>query len=1102
MKPNFALDFRNDAIALLHRTPRGWQGIGQVALDTADLAEALSYLRSTALGLSPKGMTTKLVIPNSQILYTRIRAGAPEAARRRKQVARGLEGLTPYAVQELAFDIWGDGPEVQVAVIAHETLAEAEAFAVEHRFNPVSFVAVPDAGAFAGEPWFGPTKFAATFLAEGERVERDQDPISILSRDLPVQEATSAMRAAVTTTGPIGGPTTGPAADPTVAPDVNAAPASPSAQPDVPAPAPASPSAEPDGPPPAAAEAAPALPGATAPAAASRSARRAAATAQAARPRAPTGGADVTAPQPVVAAAAAPVPDAPAQAAPAPDARAAPAPAAIAPPASRAGADEPFRELPVDASGGSDPREDVARSRVEEAPPAAAADPAAAPEPEVVPGPPVVALSASPVEAVAGFGEDRPVERPAEPMIDEAPIALDVVDDLPEPPAEAAVPQTPPPVGVLAASIDDDVPPPPAASVMMAFASRRAAEVAAKEAAAKEAAAKTGTAKAGPARTVGGKAPGLGSVTATRSGPSAKVSTLAPRSASPTVVAMPQRSGVPSATPAAAQPKPAVKGNATGKALRGLGALVTAPVIPGARERRAPVPAISPPTGPVSAASAAAATLARSGPPSYGGGLGTRGPADRRKPRYLGLILTGILLVFLALVAAWSTFFLEARNSTTAPPATVAEAVPTPDDEMLADLQGSAADLPPGETNPEPAAVAPPPVETVEAAPVTDLGSETATAIPLPEDLQDEIFLAAMDEPPAMPDAGSLPAPEDRTDLPPNPAVPPPPFGMVYQFDSAGQIIPTAEGVVTPEGVLLIAGRPKLLPPPRPAGLAPVPAATSQEAVDPPAGAVTVPTGPVGDDPALADPAAFGPGSVGARPRPRPEQAIPPTRSAEDDASLAPAVDSRFASLRPRTRPADLVPADLVSVAEARPPADPSADAGTDGVTDPVADLGAQAASLTAQAAASAAARSPLALAVSRKPAPRPKDMSRAVEAAVAVASRQPDPTPPVEEPKQKTETEADDEPEIARAMPRLPTKASVAKQATFVNAINLTKTNLIGVYGTPSNRYALIRQTTGRYKKVKVGDSFDGGRIAAITASEVRYQKSGKMLTLALPKS
>jgi hypothetical protein len=94
------------------------------------------------------------------------------------------------------------------------------------------------------------------------------------------------------------------------------------------------------------------------------------------------------------------------------------------------------------------------------------------------------------------------------------------------------------------------------------------------------------------------------------------------------------------------------------------------------------------------------------------------------------------------------------------------------------------------------------------------------------------------------------------------------------------------------------------------------------------------------------------------------------------------------------------------------------------------------------------------------------------------------------------------DEPDTAKAAPKIPTKASVAKQATYKNAINLSKISLIGTYGTDSKRYALVRQANGRYKKVKVGEKLDGGTIKAITATEVRYQKGGKLVTLAMPKA
>ena len=83
---------------------------------------------------------------------------------------------------------------------------------------------------------------------------------------------------------------------------------------------------------------------------------------------------------------------------------------------------------------------------------------------------------------------------------------------------------------------------------------------------------------------------------------------------------------------------------------------------------------------------------------------------------------------------------------------------------------------------------------------------------------------------------------------------------------------------------------------------------------------------------------------------------------------------------------------------------------------------------------------------------------------------------------------------------PKAPSPASVARQATLDNAINLRRVNLIGVYGTPANRRALVRLPSGRYKKVKVGDRVDGGRVVAIGDSELRYQKGGRNMTLKIP--
>jgi hypothetical protein len=94
--------------------------------------------------------------------------------------------------------------------------------------------------------------------------------------------------------------------------------------------------------------------------------------------------------------------------------------------------------------------------------------------------------------------------------------------------------------------------------------------------------------------------------------------------------------------------------------------------------------------------------------------------------------------------------------------------------------------------------------------------------------------------------------------------------------------------------------------------------------------------------------------------------------------------------------------------------------------------------------------------------------------------------------------------PAPARAVaPRvsIPSSASVSRQATVENAIRLNRVNLVGVYGSPADRRALIRLPSGRFVKVKVGDQVDGGTVAQITDDELLYQKGRRTLSLSIPK-
>jgi hypothetical protein len=385
---------------------------------------------------------------------------------------------------------------------------------------------------------------------------------------------------------------------------------------------------------------------------------------------------------------------------------------------------------------------------------------------------------------------------------------------------------------------------------------------------------------------------------------------------------------------------------------------------------------------------------------------------------------------------------------------------------------------------PEPApAAAPAPEPTPEPAPRTDVASANpAPAAGSGNAPQDEIFLATADTRPAVSDPVTLRPPAARADLPPAPMAPPPPFGTVYQFDENGLIVPTRDGIVTPDGILLTAGAPPRVPPQRPEEITALAAAIAAPAASPaPAEAaetVALPDGEetfvIPSDPALAD----------NRPRSRPEIPAPAETATDDDAALAPEMVTRLARLRPAERPASLATAAAETIPASAGAIVPTAAQGTGNLA----------------LVTPSGAISPLGLAISRRPAARPEDMNRAVQEAVAAAIRQPDPAPIPEDDAPYAIEE--DEPEVVATAPRIPSSANVAQQATLRNAINLRDLNLIGVYGNSSNRYALVRNPNGRYVKVSVGDRLDGGRVAAITASELRYEKRGRMVTLALPDS
>lgn len=187
MKPLFALSLSFEGISLLYRATDGWRAVGDVPLDDDDLPNALADLRHKADQLAGGPWYSKLIIPNDQIRYLTVETGPLKGDARQGLIEAEIAGATPYALSELAFDLSTQGAVTHVAAVAIETLGEAEAFAVEHQFNPVSFVALPDTELFLKEPYFGETQFAAEQDSIGP-VQPDDDVVSVIgmARVVPV----------------------------------------------------------------------------------------------------------------------------------------------------------------------------------------------------------------------------------------------------------------------------------------------------------------------------------------------------------------------------------------------------------------------------------------------------------------------------------------------------------------------------------------------------------------------------------------------------------------------------------------------------------------------------------------------------------------------------------------------------------------------------------------------------------------------------------------------------------------------------------------------------------------------------------------------------
>jgi hypothetical protein len=394
-----------------------------------------------------------------------------------------------------------------------------------------------------------------------------------------------------------------------------------------------------------------------------------------------------------------------------------------------------------------------------------------------------------------------------------------------------------------------------------------------------------------------------------------------------------------------------------------------------------------------------------------------------------------------------------------AAPATEAEGVPT----TLA-----ASEIAAPETTADPIADTAAPATLEDDAPSLLVASAPA-GLPLPATEGTEaIYLASIDPDTATSDAIALPPATLFASSPRPAALPSPaPAGTTFDRSADGLVVATPEGALTPDGVLVRLGPPPLTPPPAPNRPAPDAVAAAPAAAE-----VVIAT----TEPEV-------------RPRARPTGLV----ERFERATLGGRTRAEMAALKPEPRP---VSAQAEAVAEA--PAEPSdyAVAVSIAPRDRPENFAARVATETAVAAALAAPPPPA-------PEPAPEPAPVVVAAAPAAA---PAPAPAREEPSARARAPeadeyADGEPETASAAPDIPTTASVARQATIRNAMDLGDVNLIGVYGTERDRRALVRLPSGRMVKVEVGDRLDGGRIAAIGRDELRYTKGGRNITLEVPE-
>ena len=451
----------------------------------------------------------------------------------------------------------------------------------------------------------------------------------------------------------------------------------------------------------------------------------------------------------------------------------------------------------------------------------------------------------------------------------------------------------------------------------------------------------------------------------------------------------------------------------------------------------------------------------------------------RGKPRFLGLILTVILIVVMVLVALWATTVSQEDVADwfgvgtggviqTADIATPVALVTAPDLSVAADDTVTTPNVLPQLRETAAGRVLSP-------ADAARIYASTGVWLRAPRLPLEPRFDSLRTTLPQLTNDGFAPAQPVMltTTLAPDlnilAPLDPLPAGTDFARDTNGFVQATPQGVMTPQGAFVIAGAPPRKPPLRtpqttnaPAGLVittPPLEDTSAQAVD-----IAAAQPPVADETATTDPA-----QAGLRPKLRPDGLITPQMAAVAFA------DPALAAARPKSRPASLAP--IVTPAPDAP--------NVPDIATVVATI-AQAAPVNPFITATARA-----VAISSRPDTRPRNFARVVARARDSAAKQ-------------TARAATAQPAApasnAAAQPSGNIPQSVARAATFDNAIRLRDVNLVGIYGRQNARRALVRLGNGRFVKVEIGSSLDGGRVTAIGDSALNYVKRGRTIALQLP--